>query len=75
VLEAADEWQRHRILFVTDNIPFEDYLRIYLLDAHWQIVDSAVLGAIYTTGAFSGLDSTAQCLALRVHWRNHLAAS
>lgn len=56
VLEAAVEWQRHRILFVTDNIPFEDYLRIYLLDAHWQIVDPAVLGAMYTTGAFSGLE-------------------
>jgi len=34
VLEAAVEWQRHRILFVTDNIPFEDYLRIYLLDTN-----------------------------------------
>lgn len=56
VLEAAVEWQNHRILFVTDNIPFEDSLRIYLLDAQWQIVDSAVLGAMYATGAFSGLE-------------------
>jgi len=54
VLEAAVEWQNHRILFVTDNIPFEDSLRIYLLDAQWQIVDSAVLRAMYATGAFSG---------------------
>jgi len=56
VLEAAVEWRQHRILFVTDNIPFEDYLRIYLFDAQWRIVDSAVLGAMYATGSFSGLE-------------------
>lgn len=56
VLEAAVEWQSYRILFVTDNILSEDYLRIYLLDAQWQVVDSATLGAMYATGAFSGLE-------------------
>lgn len=56
VLEAAVEWRTDCILFVTDNIPFEDYLRIYLLDEQWQIVDSADLGAMYATGAFSGLE-------------------
>ncbi|WP_159628126.1 hypothetical protein [Massilia puerhi] len=56
VLETAVEWRGLRILFVTDNIPLEDYLRIYLLDAQWQIIDSASLGAMYSTGAFSGLE-------------------
>lgn len=56
VFEAAVEWRGHRILFVTDNIPFEDYLRIYLLDEQGRIVDSAALGAMYATGAFSGLE-------------------
>lgn len=55
VLEAAVAWRDHRLLFVTDNIPLEDYLRIYLFDAQGRIVDSAVLGAMYATGSFSGL--------------------
>ena len=56
VLEASILWKDCFLLFVTDAIPFEDSLRIYLFDARWHLLDSAKLGAMYTTGAFSGLE-------------------
>lgn len=55
MLEAALEWQGYRIVFFTDDIPFEDMLRIYMFDANMQLVDAAALGAMYSTGAFSDL--------------------
>ena len=55
VLEASVQWKDCCLLFVTDGIPFEDSLRIYLFDAHWKLLDSAQLGAMYATGAFSDL--------------------
>ena len=56
VLEAALEWQGCRIAFLTDDIPFEDMLRIYMFDANMTLVDAAVLGAMYSTGTFSELN-------------------
>lgn len=56
VLEAAVRSANHHLLFITDNTPFEEYLRIYLLDTEWNIVDSAIMGAMYSTGIFSGLE-------------------
>jgi hypothetical protein len=55
VLEASVLWKGCFLLFLTDAIPFEDSLRIYLFDARWHLLDSAKLGAMYTTGAFSAL--------------------
>lgn len=55
VLEAAVEWHGYRIAFLTDDIPFEDMLRIYMFDANMALVDSAVLGAMYSTGTFAEL--------------------
>ncbi|WGG49008.1 hypothetical protein [Rugamonas sp. DEMB1] len=55
VLEAALEWQGCRIAFFTDDIPFEDMLRIYMFDADMSLVDAAVLGAMYSTGTFAEL--------------------
>lgn len=55
VLEAAVEWQSCRIAFLTDDIPFEDMLRIYMFDANMTLVDAAVLGAMYSTGTFTKL--------------------
>ncbi|NGZ88273.1 hypothetical protein GW587_28970 [Duganella sp. SAP-35] len=55
VLEAALEWQGCRLAFLTDDIPFEDMLRIYMFDASMTLVDSAELGAIYSTGTFAEL--------------------
>lgn len=56
VLEAAAEWQEYRIAFFTDDIPFEDMLRIYMFDASMTLVDAAVLGAMYSTGTFADLE-------------------
>ena len=56
VLEASVQWKDCYLLFVTDAIPFEDSLRIYLFDTGWHLLDSAKLGAMYTTGAFSDLE-------------------
>ena len=55
VLEAAVQWQDHYLLFVTDDVPYEDFLHIILLDAQWRTVDCATLGGPYTTGSFSAL--------------------
>jgi len=52
VLEAAVEWQCYRIAFFTDDIPFEEMLRIYMFDANMTIVDAATIGAMYSTGTF-----------------------
>lgn len=56
ILEAVLEWKNHHLLFLTDDIPFEDSLRIYLFDAHWTLIDSASLSAMYSTGVFSDLE-------------------
>jgi len=55
VLEAALEWRDYRIAFLTDDIPFEDMLRIYMFDANMMLVDAAMLGAMYSTGTFADL--------------------
>lgn len=55
VLEAAVEWRGYHIVFLTDDIPFEDMLRIYMFDANMALVDAAVLGAMYSTGTFAEL--------------------
>ena len=55
VLEAALTWQNYRIAFFTDDIPFEEMLRIYKFDSDLKIVDRASLGAMYSTGTFAEL--------------------
>ena len=54
-LEAAIQWRDCYLLFLTDDAPFEESLRIYLMDTRWRVVDAAVIGGIYTTGSFSDL--------------------
>ena len=56
VLEAAIEWSGHYLAFVTDDIPNEESLRIYLFDSGLNLVDSATLSAIYATGSFRHLE-------------------
>jgi hypothetical protein len=58
VLEAALRWDDFTLMFLTNDIPFEDTLHIYLLDDALNIVDSARLGAMYATGIFGDLDLT-----------------
>ena len=58
VYEAALKWDEYILLFLTDDILFEDGLNIHLLDKNFNVVDSAHLAFIYTTGIFSDLDLT-----------------
>lgn len=56
VLRNALRWGQFVLLFLTDDVPFEDALRIYLLDRNLAVVDSVRMGAMYSTGIFSDLD-------------------
>lgn len=56
VLEAAIAWRDCTLLFVTDDTPFEEFLRIYLFDPRWHLLDRAAIGAMYATGLFSMLE-------------------
>jgi hypothetical protein len=64
ILEAAVAWNTCVVIFLTDDIPAEDALHIYLLDATFQLLDSASLSARYTTGS---------CAALRLMPPDHLS--
>lgn len=55
VLEACVECDGRYLLFVTDDIPHEEALYFYLLDADFNTLDSASLGAAYSTGHFRDL--------------------
>ena len=55
VLEAAVQWHDQHLLFITDDVPYEEALRIVLIDASLQSVDTAELGAAYSTGSFTDL--------------------
>ncbi len=56
ILEIALQWNNRFILFLTDDIPYEEQLRIILLDDQFHIIDSAVIGSPYSTGIFSDID-------------------
>lgn len=56
VFEAALKWKEYVLVFLTDDVPFEETLNIYLLDAHFNVVDSAEMYYMYSTGIFSDLD-------------------
>ena len=56
VLEAAIGWHGYYLLFTTNDVPYEEMLNIQLLDKNLKLIDSAVLGAIYSTGSFSSLN-------------------
>jgi hypothetical protein len=55
VLEAVVQCNKLYLLFLTDDIPFEEMLSVYLFDNQWHLLDSARIGGIYTTGSFSAL--------------------
>jgi hypothetical protein len=58
ILKAALRWGEYVLLFLTDDVPFEESLSMYLLDGNLTIVDSARLIAMYSTGIFSDMDLT-----------------
>ncbi|MEZ5627219.1 MAG: hypothetical protein R3E34_06810 [Rhodocyclaceae bacterium] len=55
VREACVGCDRYYLLFMTDDIPYEDALHIHLLDPDMRLVESAQIGAPYATGSFRSL--------------------
>ncbi len=59
VLEAAYECagigDAQVLLFLTDDVPEEDFLHLHLLGAQGALLDSASIGGPYTTGTFAPL--------------------
>jgi len=53
VLEAAFECDGRTLLFLTDDVPHEDALQVHLLDERQQLLDSATLSSMYSTGSFA----------------------
>lgn len=56
ILESAVSADGRFLLFLTDDVPYEDALSIHLLDDRLHLLDSATLGAAYSTGSFGGLE-------------------
>ena len=56
ILEAAVALENYYLVFMTDDVPYEDTLRITLLSKEFQIMDVAYLGAAYSTGSFKLVD-------------------
>lgn len=56
LLEATVEWEKHFVLFMTDDCPFEEMLHVHLLDPQLQLVDSLRLGSAYSTGTLSSIE-------------------
>lgn len=52
ILEAAFSDGAHCLLFITQDVPFEETLDIVLLDGADGVIDRAWLGAAMTTGSF-----------------------
>jgi hypothetical protein len=55
ILEAAVLWDDYFLLFMTDDVPDEEMLRVLLLDDKLYLVDSVTIGSPYSTGSFSSL--------------------
>lgn len=53
VLEMAVRAGGQLILFMSDDVPFEDMLGIHLFDKNPKVLDAALLGGPYSTGSFS----------------------
>lgn len=56
VFEAALRWGDYTLLFLSDDVLFEEGLNIYLLDRHLNLEDSAQMYFMYSMGMFSDLD-------------------
>ncbi|MDV5356878.1 hypothetical protein QM201_18585 [Enterobacter asburiae] len=56
VIEAAIEVDESRLLlFLTDDVPFEEALEIVLIDRQQGVKEMLTLGGAYTTGSFADL--------------------
>lgn len=58
ILEAQYTDGNRHILFVTEDIPFEETLHIYLLNSNLEPIDNLSLSAIYSPGILKDLSIT-----------------
>lgn len=66
VLEASARFGDELLLFLTDDVPFEDGLNICLVGATGKLLDSVRIAAIYATGSLRDLERTnADSMAFR----------
>ncbi|AGB80501.1 hypothetical protein D781_0106 [Serratia sp. FGI94] len=66
MLEAAvsiDEWRL--LLFLTDDVPYEEILNISLLDRRHGILETLSLGGAYLNGTFSELRILSDAVSFR----------
>ncbi|MDA8455862.1 hypothetical protein M4R22_13905 [Acidovorax sp. GBBC 3334] len=52
VLEAAFRCASGYLLFTTDDVPCEEFLGIHLFSHTFELLDTATLGSMYSTGSF-----------------------
>ncbi len=52
ILESCIKCDEYYLVFMSEDIPYEDSLHISLLDKNLTILDQASLSWIYTTGTF-----------------------
>ncbi len=55
ILECAIKYGECFLLFLTNDIPDEDTLSIFLLDSQLRTLDRASLGGMYSTGSFTNV--------------------
>jgi len=66
VLEATIKVDAHRyLLFVTDDVIFEEMLTILLLDLSEGVVEKLTIGGAYTSGHFEDLEVSPRSLSFR----------
>jgi hypothetical protein len=78
VLEAAVQWRDCYLLLLTNDVAYEEMLNIHLLDAAFTLLDTALLGAAYSSGAFASLQLSEDSVSFRfigdTTWRIELLA-
>jgi hypothetical protein len=77
LLEAGIALDDGFLIFLTEGVPEEERLSIYLVDASGRLLDRANIGQWYTAAAFSGLEiDSDDTLRFRFlgdgHWRLRL---
>lgn len=80
VLEAAIKTDaRHSLLFVTDDVIFEEVLTLLLIDLSQGVVEELTIGGVYTSGQFEALKISPHSASFRfigdTTWTVNVSAS
>ncbi len=55
LLQATLQVGDRYLVFVTDGVPHEDGLWVYLIDEHYQVIDKIWFFVMYSSGVFSDM--------------------